>query len=359
MTKILFFSLLVCFSLFAFGQSSGDGSSFERAISFSENLIADCPHSATSFSNQILYPVARNNDACMPSPQCSSVAVNSEVWYSFVASSTAPKITVSLGPNFSLGIQALAGSGCGSLVEIGCVGVGANGATINLQLSGLTINSTYLFRLFSTSGNSSDGLGSFNFCGSSGLGGTVLPAQIINFSAAITDTKKVLVNWVTASESANAYFEVERSADGISFGSIGRVSGRGNSAQPTAYNFTDGAPLGKINYYRLKQVDVDGRSKYSNIIPVKMEGSSAHSLMISPNPVTDLINIKVNAEKATTTAVKITDAAGKVVYQGIKKINRGINAFSLTDVNRLGKGIYILQMLVDDNWISTKFMSVQ
>lgn len=82
---------------------------------------------------------------------------------------------------------------------------------------------------------------------------------------------QALLTWTTYSEQNNALFEVERSADGIQFKTIGQIVPAGNSGVPNNYFFTDRLPLPGINYYRVRQTDFDGKFGFSEIISLKFE----------------------------------------------------------------------------------------
>jgi hypothetical protein len=104
-----------------------------------------------------------------------------------------------------------------------------------------------------------------------------LPIELLYFNA--TPVKDaVLLTWTTASETNNDYFVVERSSDALNFHSIGTVRGAGNSIQLLNYRMYDREGLGGIIYYRLKQVDYDGKFAYSKIIPVRFEFNSSFSV---------------------------------------------------------------------------------
>lgn len=101
-----------------------------------------------------------------------------------------------------------------------------------------------------------------------------LPIELLDFKAVPND-KTVMLQWRTASEFNNDYMAVERSADGRTFEEIGRRSGVLESQVIREYELEDVRPLKGINYYRLRQVDVDGTTTFSHIISVEFSGSSA------------------------------------------------------------------------------------
>lgn len=120
---------------------------------------------------------------------------------------------------------------------------------------------------------------------------TVLDVNWLHFNAR-QDNKDVLLEWATGSEHFNKGFEVERSTDGRSWQPIGFVETKaqdGNSSVALYYDFVDNAPNKTSNFYRLKQVDLNARARYSEVRHVMLGQQSA--LNIVPNPTTDAITI--------------------------------------------------------------------
>jgi hypothetical protein len=103
-----------------------------------------------------------------------------------------------------------------------------------------------------------------------------LPVVLTSFSA-VAHGADAALSWVTASETKNAYFAVERSADGQHFAPIGQVVGQGSTTADHTYSFLDAQPLpgGGTCYYRLRQVDTDGTGTYSPVRPVALAGPAA------------------------------------------------------------------------------------
>jgi len=108
-----------------------------------------------------------------------------------------------------------------------------------------------------------------------------LPVELTDFTAVLVE-EDVVLNWNTASEDNNDRFEIERSFDGVYFEYIGEVAGSGTVSVPVAYTFKDieVENLGEYElYYRLKQVDTDGTSDYSNVEFIYIDGSLALNLI--------------------------------------------------------------------------------
>jgi PKD repeat protein len=117
-----------------------------------------------------------------------------------------------------------------------------------------------------------------------------LPVELINFTATETGDQEILLNWTTASEINNDYFEIQRSYNGIDFVTIGQVKGAGNAQEILHYYFIDQAPGASTIYYRLVQHDYDGKTKDSEIISVN---KTISTIIIAPNPTEDDFNLQI------------------------------------------------------------------
>ena len=130
-------------------------------------------------------------------------------------------------------------------------------------------------------------------------GAILLPVELADFSGKAQSNNTVLLTWNTASEYNNDCFNIMRSSDAVDWEIIGSVKGNGNSNQLISYQFIDEHYVGNLNYYRLKQVDFDGKINYSKTIPVRfgipVEETNGN-IKIYPNPTSGEIFIKVEKE---------------------------------------------------------------
>ena len=147
----------------------------------------------------------------------------------------------------------------------------------------------------------------FYITGISGL--TPLPITLVSFTAELEE-RVVELFWETASQINNDYFVVERSQDGIDWEVIEQMNGAGNSAELLSYITYDFYPLSAVSYYRLKQVDYDGKTSYSDIRSVV----NTENLMILPNPSTGIFSIG-GMQKNQENYISILDITGKVLEQ--------------------------------------------
>lgn len=174
--------------------------------------------------------------------------------------------------------------------------------------------------------------------------GNILPVSFTAFTATQTG-KSVLLNWETAQELNNSYFAVERSTNGLNFTEIGRVGSKGNSSQPQPYVFEDINYANGHNYYRLRQVDLDGTFNYSSIVSV--DALTTQTLKIYPNPVKDLLHVE-GLNPDVTTTLSIVNTAGKVLYQ-FTTTGRSYNY----NLQHLPAGTYYLRIMGSDKKTNT------
>lgn len=124
------------------------------------------------------------------------------------------------------------------------------------------------------------------------------------------------LNWATATELNTSHFEIERSADQVSFEKIGGVEAAGNSEEVQNYTFDDRtvAQIGNEKvYYRLRQVDLDGAYSYSTIVELTME-YGAVEISVYPNPTASDLNITWSRPE-TIVSIRIVNNIGQVMYE--------------------------------------------
>ncbi|MBN2668222.1 MAG: T9SS type A sorting domain-containing protein [Bacteroidales bacterium] len=145
---------------------------------------------------------------------------------------------------------------------------------------------------------------------STGSTTNVLPVELIDFTAQLQEGKPafVSIDWSTFSEINNDYFIIERSTDGINYLPINKIDGQGNSTKLHRYQSEDLNPVVGDNYYRLKQVDYNGRATTYN--PQLVELSESLTFVLLPNP----SNGNFSIEGESIEKVEITDVYGKLVY---------------------------------------------
>jgi hypothetical protein len=183
-----------------------------------------------------------------------------------------------------------------------------------------------------------------------------LPVTLIDFTAQLQDDI-VRLNWSTASELNNNYFDVERSANGTEFNSIGTVQGHNTTSVRNDYISYDESPIDGINYYRLKQVDNNGSYSYSRIVAVTLPEKLISNVSIYPNPVNNNqeIHITASMQQNSLVTVKLYNANGQEVYSNSITANKGIQNISIPAMG-LKPGLYSLIMIHNTQQITQKII---
>ncbi len=176
-----------------------------------------------------------------------------------------------------------------------------------------------------------------------------LPVVLISFTAELVDNTQVALIWVTASETNNDYFTIERSINGLSFEEITQVMGAGNSNRELEYEAFDDSPVEGISYYRLKQTDFDGTEEVFNMVAVRFEKNPDGSciLRVFPNPCIGRCTIDLSECEHNENAeikIEMIDALGNLVYSKVPFRNfDGSFQFSIDSSNNLKPGVYIVR----------------
>lgn len=170
--------------------------------------------------------------------------------------------------------------------------------------------------------------------------GMPLPVELINFEVKQVENHVVL-NWETASEQENDFFEIQKSLDGTGFFRIDEVKGVGNSNSRQTYSYTDYSLSPGQSYYRLKQVDFDGSISYSEIVLLQAN-ADYWSLSIYPNPATDYVIVSSSEAFGDKVTLQLYDQLGNILRDArdVKTVQGNQQMISL---DGLKPGLYILQ----------------
>lgn len=141
-----------------------------------------------------------------------------------------------------------------------------------------------------------------------------LPISLLHFDAEWMGSA-VAVSWSTASEINSAYFEVERSTDGVQYDPIGRLNAAGNSTALRQYSLLDDQPLGGYSYYRLKQVDNNGDFSYSAVRTIFHAVESGNDLypVAFPNPFAEELQVINPLPWPENTRFRVWNAQGQLM----------------------------------------------
>jgi hypothetical protein len=187
-----------------------------------------------------------------------------------------------------------------------------------------------------------------------GSGGFALPMTLLSFNAT-PEKNTVITSWQTGLQINNAFFTLERSAEGINFTPIATIPAAGNSTALIDYAYTDKSPLSGQSYYRLRQTDYNGNSTISNIAAVNLV--SVETLAIYPNPAQQQINISLPAFSIPT-EINIYDITGrKVFHQTYAPNDSGNNQLiPLNSLGSLPRGTYIVNASTTESSYNEKLI---
>lgn len=207
--------------------------------------------------------------------------------------------------------------------------------------SATALNTDYAFTAAFNTGFSGFGL-------SDAPPGSALPVTLVSFDGKNTPEGNRL-EWVTSAEQGNAYFVIEESTSGRSFTEAGRVTGAGNSSVEHRYHFTDPDFGAGITYYRLKQVDTDGKFAYSRMVAI--DAPAAGKLKFYPNPVQSTLHIEFPGKKSGLMDARLINASGQTVVMREKMAVR--NGILQLQVGKLAPGIY--QLVLSEGRVTHQF----
>jgi hypothetical protein len=162
-----------------------------------------------------------------------------------------------------------------------------------------------------------------------------LPVSLLSFTGQYANNL-VTLNWSTAQEQQNKAFEVQYSADGYAFETIGTVPGKINSNSLNHYVFNTAHYHDGKNFYRLKQIDVDGRSSLSSIVTILFSQQTVISL--APNPASTRLNLSVNQPVSGKLQFTLTTMTGQQVWATTLA---GNSSNTIVNLPALTKGVYV------------------
>ena len=165
----------------------------------------------------------------------------------------------------------------------------------------------------------------------------VMPIELLHFEATLMNSE-VRLNWGTATEFNNDHFVVERSSDGILFEEWTTVSGAGNSSSKREYEILDGNPLYGRSYYRLIQVDYDGRSSQAGIVTIL--NSELKTFGIYPNPTADYLYFSGVSENCSVT---VSDVSGGLAPKRLWLTELAPGKVGV-DLSHLDPGVYFISL---------------
>ncbi len=229
-------------------------------------------------------------------------------------------------------------------------------------LSGLgttCINGRLAFRYFVTAGgaqgDNSFGIGIDNFSYTTPAACVqALPVSLSSFTASVKNNTNIL-NWSTATETNNKGFEVMKSFDGNNFETVGTVVGKGNNSSVSNYEWVDNKPFA-TSYYKLKQIDNDGKFQYSNVVSVKQNSINQLNLVLKQNPVQTSLAFVYDLPQAGNVSISVKDVFGRTIYSNAtNNVAAGLHNFSTSTLG-YAKGSYFIQLSSNGSTLTKQFI---
>jgi hypothetical protein len=177
--------------------------------------------------------------------------------------------------------------------------------------------------------------------------GGPLPVSLIAFNGKHNNGVSTL-DWQTSQEWNSSHFDVLRSLDGRDFKSVATLDAAGNSNTLKNYTFNENISGSGYVYYRLRQVDVDGKSTLSDIVRLRLGNSKEVSFDLYPNPFVDNLNASFTAGKNANATLVIRNINGQVLFTKTINVIKGSNTVQLNNLPVLSRGMYHVSILNED-----------
>lgn len=183
----------------------------------------------------------------------------------------------------------------------------------------------------------------------------IIPVELVSFTSSVINNT-VGLNWITATELNNSGFEVQKSLDNSNWNKVGFVTGNGTSTEVHSYSFVDQNPIIGTSFYRLKQIDFDGTSEYSNIVEV-FYGSVAEFALEQnyPNPFNPTTKINYSIKEKGNVELKIFDLLGSEIATLVNEEKAPGNYEVFFDASNLSSGVY-LYTIKSGSFVQTRKM---
>lgn len=175
--------------------------------------------------------------------------------------------------------------------------------------------------------------------------GATLPLHLTEFTGRESNGG-ALLNWKTTNEENTSRFEIERSEDGRSFTKIGTVTAK-NIAGTNIYQYTDVEVKSGVRYYRLKMIDRDAKSTYSQV--VRIGSDKVEMISVYPNPASDYFTLTLPS--AIPARISVFNNRGEKIFQ---KQVEGTNI--PVSISTLTRGTYVVQVVQGEKTYTEKIV---
>ncbi|MFK8104935.1 MAG: endonuclease [Saprospiraceae bacterium] len=184
--------------------------------------------------------------------------------------------------------------------------------------------------------------------------GVVLPVSLISFTAKAAK-KHNLIQWEISEAINHHYFELEKSTDGFVFERLARLEQADNQPTQSFYQYKDQNPAA-LTYYRLTQVDLDGKR---TVYPIESVENASKQLVfaLAPIPVKDELKVRFILPQSSSVALFVYNQSGQLVLTQNSNLSKGRHELPLA-VKQLPKGFYLIKLQTNQNQQSKKFIKI-
>ena len=195
-----------------------------------------------------------------------------------------------------------------------------------------------------------------NFGGTASLDCTPLDVSLLDFTAEYNENEDVVdLYWHTASEINNDYFIVETSTDGKNYEELIKINGAGNTTFETEYLTFDTQPKRGTNYYRLVEVDMNGKKRHLKTISVFVKKKQEFTLNLIPNPAAESTIINFDSQIEETVELMVYDYSGQAIIKNKIETIIGNNKYQL-NIGDFKQGVYMVTLSTSEGVIKTKLI---
>lgn len=189
---------------------------------------------------------------------------------------------------------------------------------------------------------------------------SALPVELVTFDYVMLADNKVQLKWVTATETNNFGFEIQRRNHNTAFKKIGFVEGHGTTTTPQNYQFTEQKPAKAGDSYRLKQLDTDGAFEFSEVLIISMKSPTHFELLQNyPNPFNASTVLKYRLPETAQVKLAIYNLKGQEIMTLVDyRQNRGEHGITWNGHTNQGvsaaTGIYFYKLFIDNRVVATR-----
>lgn len=174
-----------------------------------------------------------------------------------------------------------------------------------------------------------------------------LKANLLSFNAKLISNDNVELKWNSEGEENFNGYEIQRSTDNLNWTSLGFSAAKGNGISGEVnYLFNDVRPLAGRSFYRLKLVSGDSKFKHSDVRTITIQ-KGIQEITLMPNPAIDKVTLLINTWTEGEANISVRDVAGRVLFQQVTSLQKGVNNTNLPIADRLSSGLYFIRTEVN------------